>query len=69
MDEKNGNLVQNEFSQARRSHVLLGGVWFGVEVTTGDFGFGCKENSTGLKRGPCLAFLPTTNFSNGENAP
>ena len=70
MDEKNEKSVKNRFSQARRSY-LWDGTWFGAEMASGDFQieyflgqveFSCKAKSTGLKRGPCLAFLSALFF-------
>jgi hypothetical protein len=67
MDEKNEKTVKNRFPQARRSYGEGCGLvrrWPPANFKSdfaflGQVGFGCKAKSTGLKRGPCLAFLPT----------
>jgi hypothetical protein len=54
VDEKDEKAVKNRFSQARRSY----GEGRGLVRRWPPATFGCKAKSTGLKRGPCLAFLP-----------
>jgi hypothetical protein len=70
MDKKNEKAVKNIFSQARRSYCMgmgRGMVWCGYDlrrllnrIFLRPGRIWCKAKSKGLKRGPCLVFLPTS---------
>ena len=71
MDEKDEKAVKNRFSKPA-GPMGRGVVWCGDglrrllnRIFLGQVEFGCKAKSTGLKREPCLAFLPT--FFCGRN--